>query len=84
MDTRPLGKPSDFSSAQDAWRDLSAVFRGYAGAAVMTEAAKAATPIQNATILEEDDRASVGTALLDDAHDLQGCSSQHRVSGGEQ
>ena len=54
----------------------------YAGAAVprlqklMTEAAKAATPI-----LEEDEWASVGTALLDGAHDLQGSSSEHRVSG---
>ena len=48
-ETRLLGKPSDFSGAQDAWRDWSAVFRRYAGAAaprlqkLMTEAAKAAT-----------------------------------------
>ena len=64
MDTRLLGKPGDSSGAQDAWRDWSAVLKGYAGAAVprlqklMTEAAKATTPIFNATILEEDDRAA--------------------------
>ena len=34
VDTRLLGKPGDFSGAQDAWRDWSAVFQGYAGAAV--------------------------------------------------
>ena len=64
MDTRLLGKPNDFSGAQDAWRDWSAVFKGYAGAAVprqqklMEDAAKAAAPILNATILEEDARAA--------------------------
>ena len=64
VDTRLLGKPAEFSGAQDAWRDWSAVFQGYAGAAVprlqklMVQAAKAGTPIPNATILEEDDRAS--------------------------
>ena len=64
MDTRLLGKPGDFSGAQDAWRDWSAVFRGYAGAAVprlqelMVEAANAGTPISNASILEEEDRAA--------------------------
>ena len=64
MDTRLLGEPGDFSGAQDAWRDWSAVFCGSAGSAVprlqklMTEAAKAATPIPHATILEEDDRAA--------------------------
>ena len=63
MDTRWLGKPGDFSGAQDAWRERSAVFRGCAGAAVprlqklMVDAAKG-TPIPNATILEEYDRAS--------------------------
>ena len=64
MDTRLLRKPCEVSSAQDAWRDWSAVCRGYAGAAVprlqklMVEAAKAGTPIPNATILEQDDRAA--------------------------
>ena len=64
MDTRLLGMPGDFSGAQDARRDCSAVFWGYAGAAVprlqklMAEAAKAGTAIPNATILEEDDRAA--------------------------
>ena len=64
VDTRLLGKPGEFSGAQEAWRDWSAVFKGYAGAAVprlqklMEEAMKAAAPIPNATILEEDDRAA--------------------------
>ena len=64
MDTRPLGKPGDFSGARDAWRDCSAVFKGHAGAAVprlqnlKIEAAKATTPTPNATILEEDDWAA--------------------------
>ena len=63
VDTRLLEKPGD-SGAQDAWRDWSAVLKGHAGAAVprlqklMTEAGKATTPIFNATILEEDDRAA--------------------------
>ena len=64
VDTRLLGKPGEFLGAQDAWRDWSAVVRGYAGAAVprlqrlLVEAAKAGAPIPNATILEEDDRAA--------------------------
>ena len=64
VDTRLLGKPGEFSGAQDAWRDCSAVFRRYAGAAVprlqklIVEAAKAGATIPNATILEEDDRAA--------------------------
>ena len=62
MDTRLLGKLGDFSGAQDAWRDWRAVFPSFSGAAVprlqkpMVEAAKAGTPIPNATIPEEDDR----------------------------
>ena len=62
--TRLLGKPSDFSGVQDAWRDWSTVFKGYAGAAMprlqklMDETAKAAATIPNATILEEKDRAA--------------------------
>ena len=50
MDTRLLGKPSDFSGAQDAWRDWSAVFNGYAGAGIprlqklMDDVAKATEP----------------------------------------
>ena len=31
VDTRLLGKPGNFSGAQDAWRDWSTVFKGYAG-----------------------------------------------------
>ena len=63
MDTR-LGKLGDISGAQDAWRDWSAAFSGYAGAAtprlqkLMDSAAKATEPTPNATILEEDDRAA--------------------------
>ena len=59
-----LGKPGDFSGAQDAWRDWSAVFREYGAAAgprlrkLMTEAAKAATLIPKATIMEDEDRAA--------------------------
>ena len=62
MDTRLLGKPSDFLRAQDAWRDWSTVFKGYGGAAIprlqklTDDAAKAAAPIQNATNLEENNR----------------------------
>ena len=49
-----------------AWRDWSAVFRGYASAAVprlqklMVEAANAVMPIPNASILEEEDRVASG------------------------
>ena len=63
VDTRLLGKPSDFSGAQDAWRDG---FKGYAAAAIprlqMDDAAKAAAPIRNATIMDENDRGA-GAAL---------------------
>ena len=64
MDTRLLGKPSDFSGAQDAWQDWSTVLKGYAGAAIprlqtlMDDAAKAAAPIPNAAIMDENDRAA--------------------------
>ena len=64
MDRRLLGKPSDFSGAQDAWRDWSTVFKGYAGGAIprlqklMGDAAKAAAPIPNATITDENNRAA--------------------------
>ena len=50
VDTRLLGKPSDFSEAQDAWRDWSTVFKVYAGAAIprlqklMDDAAMATAP----------------------------------------
>ena len=64
VDTRLLGKPSDFSGAQDAWRDWSTVFKGFAGAAIphlqklMDNAAKATEPTQNATIVDDEDRAA--------------------------
>ena len=89
VDARLLEKPSGFSGAQDAWRDWSTVFKGYAGAAIprlqklVDNAAKGTEPTPNATILDDDDRAA-STALLDDAHDLQGCSSQHRVPNRRQ
>ena len=63
VNTRLLGKPGEFSGAQEAWRDWSAVFILYAGAAVprlqklMGEAAKATAPVPNVTILEDEDRA---------------------------
>ena len=64
VDTRLPRKPSDFSGAQDAWRDWCTVFKGYAGAAIprlqkrMDDAAKATAPTPNATILDDDDRAA--------------------------
>ena len=64
VDTRLLGKPGEISGAQDAWQTGVQSSLGYAGAAVprlqklMVEAAKAGTPIPNATVLEEDDRAA--------------------------
>ena len=64
MDTRLLGEPCDFSGAQDAWRDWSPAFKGYAGAAIprlqklMDDAAKATEPTPNATIMDENDRAA--------------------------
>ena len=62
VDTRLLVKPSDFSGAQDTWWDRSV--QGYAGAAIprlqklMDDAAKAAAPIPNATIVGDEDRAA--------------------------
>ena len=38
VDTSLLGKSSEFSGAQDAWRDWSAMFKVYAGAADATSA----------------------------------------------
>ena len=64
MDTRLLGKPSDFSGSPGAWRDWSTVFEGYAGPAIprlqklMDNAAKATEPTPNATILNDGDRAA--------------------------
>ena len=61
VDTRLLVKPGEFSGAQDAWRDWSAGFSVYAGAAVprlqklMEDAARAGTPIPNVTMREEED-----------------------------
>ena len=68
VDTRLLGKPSDFTGAQDAWRDWSTMFKEYAGAAgprlqkLMDTAGKATEPIQNATIIDDEYRAA--SALL--------------------
>ena len=87
VDTRLLEKPSDFLVAHDAWRDWSTVFKGYAGAAIprlqklMDDAAKAAAPISKRNDLG---RKRSSQLLLDDAHDLQGRSAQHRVPGRRQ
>ena len=62
VDTRLLWKPSDFSAAQDAWRDWSTVFEEFAGASIprlqklMDDAAKATGPTPNATIVDDEDR----------------------------
>ena len=64
VDTRLLGKPSDFQGTQETWHDWCAAFKGYAGAAVprlqrlMLEAQQATEPVVNATVLEEADRAA--------------------------
>ena len=64
VDTRLLEKPSDFSVAQDAWRDWSTVFKGYAGAAMprlqklMDNAAKETEQTPNATIVDDEDQAA--------------------------
>ena len=56
------GDGVDTRGAQEAWRDWSTVFKVFAGAAVqrlhklMNDAAKAAAPIPNATVLDDDDR----------------------------
>ena len=61
VDTRLLGKPSDFSGEQLAWRDWSAVFKGYAGAAVprltslMKSAAQSMAPVPNVTLIGQPD-----------------------------
>ena len=65
MDTRLLGKPSDFSGrktrGETGW---STVFKEYAGAStprlqkLMDSAVKATEPTPNATILDDDDRAA--------------------------
>ena len=91
VDARLLGKPSDFSGAQDAWRDRSTVFKGYAGAAIprlqklMDNAAKAThsrlrTPRSLTMRIGQRRHSSSGY----DAHDLQGRSSQYRVPGRRQ
>ena len=63
MDTRLLGKPGDFSGAQEAWRDWSTVQRVRWCSVtrlqkLMDDATKATAPISNATILDDDDRAA--------------------------
>ena len=77
--TRLPGKPGEFLGTQDAWRDWSAVFWGYAGAAVqkpMVEAAKAGTPDPKRHDLGGRRSGSIGTASLD----LQGSSSETSCS----
>ena len=90
VDTRPLGMPGDFSGAREAWRDWITVFKEYAGAAVprlqklMDDVAKAGAPAPKCHDPGGRRSGSVGTALLDVALDLLGCSSQHRVPGRRQ
>ncbi|CAK0847540.1 unnamed protein product, partial [Prorocentrum cordatum] len=56
VDTRLLGKPRDFSGEQPAWRDWSAVFKNYSGAAVprltslMQSAAQSTAPVPNVAL----------------------------------
>ena len=57
------------------------MFRGYAGAAV-PRLQKLVDPKRHD--LGRERPGSVGAPLLDDAHDTQGRSSEHRVSGGWQ
>ncbi len=62
VDTRLLGKPGEFSGEQSAWRDWSAVFKGYEGAAVprlqtaMRMAGESTEPAVNAALADESDR----------------------------
>ena len=93
VDTQLLGKGGENLASSRVLKkrgDWSAVFRGYAGAAVprlqkpMGEAAKAAAPIPKCHEPGGTRSGSVGTALLDDAHDLQGCSCEHCVPGRRQ
>ena len=61
------------------------MFKGYAGAAMpRLQRLMDNGPTPNATIVDDQDPGSVGTALLEDAHDLQGCSSQRSVPGRRQ
>ena len=53
VDTRLLRKPGDFSAAQEAVRVELCVLQK-----LMDDAAKAAAPIPNGTILDDDDRAA--------------------------
>ena len=59
VDTRLLGKPSDFSGAQDAWRDWSTVFKGYVCAAIpRLQKLRRRQRRSQATILDDEDRAA--------------------------
>ena len=90
VDTRLLGKPSDFSGTQDAWRDWSTVFKRNDGAAIprlqklVDDAAKAAAPIPNATIMDQNDRAASTQLYWMMLMICKGCSAQHRVPGRRQ
>ena len=85
-----VGVDSDFSGSQDAWRDWSTVFKGYAGAAIprlqklKDDAAKAAAPIPNATIMDENDRAASTQLYWMMLMICKGRSAQHLVLGRRQ
>ena len=85
--TRLLGKPGDFSRAHDAWRDWSAcVLRlRWRSAATTAEADGGSRESGNADPKRHDPGGkrwgSIGTALDDNAHDLQGSRSAHHVLG---
>ena len=73
---RLLEKLGEFSGAQDAWRDWSTAFKGCAGAAVQTSAEADGGRCEGGSAdpkCHDAGAGSVGTALLNDAHDLQGC-----------
>ncbi|CAK0899647.1 unnamed protein product, partial [Prorocentrum cordatum] len=64
IDTRVLGKPSDFNGEPGAWRDWSTVFRAYASACepalkdAMDRAEHADAPVLNATLPDDQVRLS--------------------------
>ncbi|CAK0865658.1 unnamed protein product, partial [Prorocentrum cordatum] len=64
IDTRVLGKPSDFNGEPGTWRDWSAIFRAYASACepalkdAMDRAEHADTPVLNATLPDDQVRFS--------------------------
>ena len=83
-----MGKLGEFSGAQDASRDGECSVQGvrWRSGATSAETDGGSGESESADPKRHDPggrrSGTVGTALLDDARDLQGCSSEHRVSGG--